>query len=56
MEAFFDVGFPYVVGCVRIQAPKVDEPAFVNRKGVHSINMQAVCDHKGINIKLFPPE
>jgi len=48
MEAFFDVaGFPYVVGCVdgshiRVQAPSVDEPAFVNRKGFHSINMQAV--------------
>jgi len=60
MEAFYDVaGFPYVVGCVdgshiRIQAPSVDEPAFVNRKGFHSINMQAVCDHKGMNIRFLP--
>ena len=60
MEAFVDVaGFPYVVGCVdgshiTIQAPSVDEPAFVNRKRFHSINMQAVCDHQGINISFFP--
>ena len=41
VEAFYDVaGFPYVVGCVdgshiRIQAPIVDEPAFVNRNSQH---------------------
>lgn len=49
---FTSAGFPHVVGCVdgthiRIQAPSVDEPAYVNRKGYHSINMQAVCDHEG---------
>ncbi|XP_046576801.1 putative nuclease HARBI1 [Haliotis rubra] len=45
-------GFPNVIGCidgthVRIQAPTRDEPAYVNRKGYHSINVQAVCDHEG---------
>ena len=45
-------GFPNVIGCIdgthiRIQAPSDDEPAFVNRKGYHSINVQAVCDHQG---------
>ena len=46
-------GFQNVIGCidgthVRLQAPSVDEPSFVNRKGYHSINCQAVCDHKGL--------
>ncbi|CAG2240561.1 HARBI1 [Mytilus edulis] len=41
--------FPNVLGCidcthVRIQAPSDDEPSYVNRKGYHSINVQAVCD------------
>lgn len=45
-------GFPGVIGCidgthVRIQAPLEDEAVFVNRKGFHSINVQAVCDHEG---------
>ena len=42
-------GFPNVIGCidgthVRILAPHESEEAFVNRKGYHSINVQAVCD------------
>ena len=45
-------GFPNVLGAidgthVRIQAPSEDEASFVNRKGVHSVNVQAVCDAKG---------
>ncbi|CAG2219100.1 HARBI1 [Mytilus edulis] len=32
---------------VRIQAPSEDEASFVNRKGVHSVNVQAVCDARG---------
>ena len=48
-------GFPNVVGCIdgthiRITGPSIDEPAFVNRKGFHSINVQAICDHEG-NLK-----
>eukprot|EP00105_Crassostrea_gigas_P033686 XP_011457145.1 PREDICTED: putative nuclease HARBI1 [Crassostrea gigas] len=50
-------GFPGVIGCidgthVRIQAPFEDEAVYVNRKGFHSINVQAICDHEGkfINI------
>lgn len=44
--------FPNVIGCidgtrVRILAPSTDENAYVNRKGFHSINVQAVCDHYG---------
>jgi len=41
--------FPNVLGAidcthVAIKAPKQDEDAYVNRKGVHTINVQAVCD------------
>ena len=52
--AFYDVAsFPNVIGridCthVKIVAPSEDEPAFVNRKGYHSINVQAVCNHEGM--------
>jgi hypothetical protein len=46
-------GFPGVIGCVddthvRITTPNVDEPSFVNRKGYHSLNVQATCDHEGM--------
>lgn len=41
--------FPDVLGCIdgtqiRIKAPTVDENAFVNRKGFHSLNTQVICD------------
>ena len=44
-------GFPSVVGCIdgthiSILRPTVDEAQYVCRKGYHSINVQAVCDHK----------
>ena len=45
-------GFPGVIGCVdgtciKIQAPHENENDVVNRKGFHSINVQAICNHKG---------
>ena len=45
-------GFPGIVGCVdrthvRLQAPTQNENNYVNRKGFHSINVQAVCSHAG---------
>ena len=45
-------GFPCAIGCVdgthvRIKAPSQSEPDYVNRKGFHSINVQAICDHEG---------
>ncbi|XP_043276044.1 putative nuclease HARBI1 [Venturia canescens] len=45
-------GFPKVIGAIdgthiRIPAPKVNPEAYVNRKGHHSIQLQAICDHKG---------
>ncbi|CAG2251694.1 HARBI1 [Mytilus edulis] len=52
-QGFFRGGlFPGVIGCidgthVKIQAPSEDEPAYVNRKGWHSINVQGICDHEG---------
>lgn len=58
MQGFYrNGGFPHVIGAidgthVRIIAPTDDEPSFVNRKGYHSINVQAVCDHLG---KLLSP-
>ena len=44
--------FPCVIGCVygthvRLQAPSQHENNYVNRKGFHSINVQAVCNHEG---------
>ena len=52
-RGFYDKGgFPGVIGCVdgthvRIQAPIANANDFVNRKGFHSINVQAVCNHRG---------
>lgn len=45
--------FPGIIGCIdgtqfRIIAPSKNESDFVNRKGFHSINVQGVCDHKGM--------
>lgn len=49
---FWVRGFPCAIGCiggihVRITAPHGNEPDCVNRKGYHSINVQAICDHRG---------
>ena len=43
-------GFLCAIGCIdgthiRITAPHENEPDFVNRKGYHSINVQAIWDH-----------
>ncbi|XP_052253279.1 putative nuclease HARBI1 [Dreissena polymorpha] len=53
MTGFFEMrGFPGVIGCVDgtdvriISSGGPDEPSFVNRKGFHSLNVQATCDHK----------
>ena len=45
-------GFPGVIRCVdgtciKIQAPHENENDVANRKGFHSINVQAICNHKG---------
>ena len=42
-------GFPKVLGCIDgshipIVAPSINEPLYVDRKGYHSINVQAICD------------
>ena len=56
-QGFFEKGgFPGVIGCIdgthiRIQGPSDNENDFVNRKGYHSINVQAVCDHRGMFYK-----
>ena len=52
-QGFYEIAnFPCVIGCVdsthiKIIAPSENEPDFVNRKRVHSINVQGICDHKG---------
>ena len=43
--------FPLVLGCidcshVPILAPSTNEDIYVNRKGFHSVNIQAICDHE----------
>ena len=42
---------PGVIGCVdsthiKIQAPHENENGSFNRKGFHSMNVQAICNHK----------
>jgi hypothetical protein len=44
-------GFPNVLGAVdgthiAIKSPSVAEDSYVNRKGIHTINIQGVCDAK----------
>ena len=58
-EGFFHKGgFPGVIGCVdgthiRLQCPSQNEADYVNRKGYHSINVQAICDHRGEKLEIF---
>ena len=58
-EGFFRKGgFPGVIGCVhgthvRLQRPSQNEADYVNRKGYHSINVQAICDHRGEKLEIF---
>ena len=45
-------GFPCSIGCidgthVRIIAPSLNKADYINRKGFHSINVQAICNHEG---------
>ena len=52
-QAFFAKnGFPGVIRCIDcthidIQAPRINESDFANRKGYHSLNVQAIRDHEG---------
>lgn len=51
MDFFAIAGFPNVIGAIdgthiRIQAPATHEHLYVNRKGYHSINVQAICNAK----------
>ena len=51
---YLQARFQNVVGCtdgthirIHVIAPTSDENAYINRRGFHSINVQAVCDHDG---------
>ncbi|KAB0790811.1 hypothetical protein PPYR_00025 [Photinus pyralis] len=51
-------GFPGVIGAIdgthiSITAPKEHPEAYVNRKGIHSIQLQGVCDEKGMFIHCY---
>ena len=51
-KGFYELGgMPSTIGCIdgthiKIIAPKDNEVDFVNRKGTHSINVQAITDHR----------
>ena len=52
MILFQDRGFPCSVWCIdgihiRMKVPSDNEVGHVNRKGHHSINGQAICNHEG---------
>lgn len=50
-------GFPRVLGCIdgthiAIKVSKEDKPAYLNRKGYTSINVQAICNSESIITEL----
>nr|XP_037279089.1 LOW QUALITY PROTEIN: putative nuclease HARBI1 [Rhipicephalus microplus] len=49
-------GFPKVLGCidalVQIKPPKGQEHLYRNRKGLYTINVQAICDAEGVITQL----
>ncbi|XP_018307793.1 putative nuclease HARBI1 [Mycetomoellerius zeteki] len=54
MHKFEEVsGFPNTIDAIdgthiRIEAPKENAVDYINRKGYHSIQLQAVCDHRAL--------
>lgn len=46
-------GFPHVIGAIdgthiKIRAPPIDTASYINRKGFPSLNVQLVCDSRGL--------
>lgn len=46
-------GFPNVIGAIdgthiKIRAPPIDSASYINRKGFPSLNVQVVCDSRGL--------
>lgn len=46
-------GFPNVIGAIdgthiKIRAPSTDSASYINRKGFASLNLQVVCDSRGL--------
>ena len=58
LHFFEQYNIPNVVGCIDgthveiISPPEDEEAAFVNRANYHSVNVQAVCDHRSIFINV----
>lgn len=54
-------GFPGIIGCIdgshiKINAPKDHPNSYVNRKGFHSLLLQAVCDHRMLFTDIYAGE
>ena len=40
-------GFPSAIGCIHGTHVRIKAPDLINRKGFHSVNVQAICNHEG---------
>ncbi|XP_066581296.1 uncharacterized protein [Prorops nasuta] len=60
-QGFSRNSFVDVIGCIdgthiKIKRPKYNSNSYVNRKGYHSLLLQAICDHKMLFIDVYAGE